>query len=125
MKDKMTLLGKKVFKIKILGTEYSIKESDGNMDPKLMGANGYVELYSKEIIIAKKEIHLNNVNNLRLFREKVLRHEMFHALFHEAGLKEYSSDEILIEFLAIQAPKITNILKELENLDLLKDELEE
>ena len=37
-----------------------------------------------------------------------LRHEIIHAFFEESGLDNYSEDEELVQWLAIQFPKLLN-----------------
>lgn len=46
----------------------------------------------------------------------MLRHELIHAFFCEAGLDDYSSNEQLVDWIAIQSPKIFKIFQELEIL---------
>ena len=43
---------------------------------------------------------------------KTVRHELFHAIFHEAGLDCYAEDEVLVDALAILFPKIEQLIKE-------------
>lgn len=47
---------------------------------------------------------------------EVGRHEIFHAFFDESGLEGYSEDEQLINWLAVQSPKIFKVFTELELL---------
>ena len=91
-------------KINILGTEYEIKEQTKEENPKLD---------SKEIIIVTGyENNKMTVKNVDDFKAATLRHEIFHAIFHECGLTNYSDDEKLVEFLALQYPKIERIMQE-------------
>ena len=56
------------------------------------------------------------VENVEDFEKKVLRHEIFHAFFGESGLRsssEYAEIEELIDWLAIQSPKIFKVFQEL------------
>lgn len=49
------------------------------------------------------------VENIEEFKKKVLRHEIIHAFFGESGLRscsEYAEDEELVDWIAIQFPKI-------------------
>lgn len=107
--------------IDILGTPYNIKFNTDEEYPKLnsQDADGLAELYSKELIIRTGyEDDKSCYNNILDYREKVLRHEIIHAIFHESGLQNYCDDEALVNFLAIQYPKIKAIMdkaKEIHN----------
>lgn len=100
-------------KVNVFGVDYEIKQQTVEENPKLEGYSGLCENYSKEIIIVtgyeNKKFTVSNVDS---FKEAVLRHEIFHAIFHECGLTNYNEDENLIEFLAQQYPKIEKIMKE-------------
>lgn len=99
--------------IDILGTPYNIKFCTDKEYPKLdvQNADGLAELYSKEIIIRTGyEDDPGTFNNITEYREKVLRHELFHTIFHECGLDKYSDDEELVNFLALQYYKIVAIM---------------
>lgn len=98
-------------KLNIMGTEYDVIQRTDKENPKLYDANGLTELYSKQIIIRTGyEADLCSFDNIMGFKEKVFRHEVFHALFHECGLDNYSNDETLVDFLALQYPKIQAIM---------------
>ncbi len=45
---------------------------------------------------------------------KFLRHEVIHAFFSESGLDDYSSNEELVNWIAIQFPKMLQVFKEIE-----------
>jgi len=45
----------------------------------------------------------------------VFRHEMLHAFLYECGLNKYNQDEILLDFFAMQWPKLNDLFdKELK-----------
>lgn len=105
--------------IDILGTPYNIKFATSKEYPKfdLQDANGLAELYSKEIYIRTGyEDEPNCFNNIIDFRETVLIHEIFHAIFHECGLDKYSDDEDLVNFLALQWYKIVDIMNKAKDI---------
>lgn len=103
--------------IDILGTPYNIKFMTEKENPKLNDCTGLAELYSKELIIKTGyEDDFNAYNNITAFREKVLRHEILHAIFHECGLTNYTEDEVLIDFLAVQYPKIQAIMEDVHKI---------
>lgn len=108
-------------KLNILGQEYNVKRMSEKEYPKLelLEANGLFEAYSKEIII-NSEINKNTCKeyaNIEKFENKVLRHEIIHAFFHESGLNEYCVDERLVDFLAFQLPKMTKVINEINAMD--------
>lgn len=96
--------------LNILGTKYDIKRLSADEYPKLEGlsASGLAELYSKELIIDKnmKPKDGTGYANFDAYEKKVLRHEIIHAFFHESGASEYTHDEVLVDWLAIQIQKI-------------------
>lgn len=49
-----------------------------------------------------------------------LRHEIIHAFFEESGLDEYSENEELVQWLAIQFPKLVDTFEQIN--DTLYDE---
>lgn len=96
--------------INILGTEYELLFLSEEECSKLtaMGADGLAELYSKKLIV-NKDIICDDprvIDNINEYIKKVARHEMIHAYFHESGLDDYCNDEVLVDWLAIQLPKI-------------------
>lgn len=53
-------------------------------------------------------------SDLEYFERKVLRHEIIHAFLHESGLHDLAMDEQIVDWLAIQFPKINQMFEELE-----------
>ena len=92
--------------VDILGTKYVIKLDDSLKDT---GADGMCKTYSKEILYkdAKDMLCSDDPQELKEERWKeVIRHELIHAFFHEAGLEHYGEDEVLVDWIAYQLPKI-------------------
>ena len=87
-------------------------------NPKLKKAIGLCEQYSKKIILndlAEAEEDDMAVEELDELRKKVLRHEIIHAFFGESGLRscsEYAENEELIDWIAIQFPKILKVFEQ-------------
>lgn len=94
----------------MLGQEYEILVVSEKEYPKLSCANasGLAELYSKQLILNKDSMveDAETYNNLAEYTDKVLRHEIVHAYFHESGLSSYCQDEVLVEWVAQQLPKM-------------------
>ena len=100
-------------KVNILGQDYEIRTLTEKEYPKLKGANGMCECYSKEIILNADCVDDDDTYaNLQGFKDKVLRHEVIHAYFHEMGMHKYCDDEMLVDLLAYQIPKMAKTFKE-------------
>ena len=109
-------------RINILGTEYKLKTLSEEEYPKLkvISAYGCCEQYSKELIINSR-LDIKEDKDVELIhkaKEKVIRHEIVHAFIHESGLSEYFHDETIIEWMAIQIPKMVKVMKEVGVLDI-------
>ena len=104
-------------KINILGTEYEIAAQTSSENPKLEDANGLCEFWAKKIVINIAEPDRTTFDNLEAYNKKVLRHEIIHAFFGESGLNEYMRDENLVDWIAMQFPKILKTYVELDLLD--------
>lgn len=107
--------------VNILGTDYEVLIQ--NDHPKMKDSNGFCEWLSKKIIITDSyrndEDALENIDG---YIHKVIRHEAFHALFAEMGIKKWLQDEELIDMLAMQYPKIKKIMDKCDGWDLGNDE---
>ena len=105
--------------VNILGTEYEIIRKRKEDEPKLEDSYGYTEPYSKKIVIATFEEEIkqpDTVENFEEFVKKVIRHETIHAFFGESGLQnnsDYAENEELVDWIAIQAPKMFKVWQEL------------
>ena len=105
-------------KVSILGTEYEIIEQTEKENPKLINSNAICEVYAHKIILNAdiKEDEMT-YDNFKEFKDKVLRHEIIHAFFAESGLRnnsEYAENEELVDWIAIQFPKIAKVLADVE-----------
>lgn len=101
-------------KVNILGTEYSV-----TFDLESKETDGESRFYNKKIQIRPEKYMLDETSSEkekcnRL--KEVVRHELFHVMLYEMGADGYARDEGLINLLAIQAPKIFNVLRELDLL---------
>lgn len=111
--------------INILGTNYKIHFKNEEEEPRLKRNWGFTDLYTKEICIAtdcEKETE-ETCKNLVEFKHKVMRHEILHAFLYESGMRECSNsteawvqNEEMVDWFAIQIPKIVKIYKELNIL---------
>lgn len=102
-------------KVKILGAEYDLI-TEGSVDdyPDLNDSDGYCNYQLKEIVLSEEGY--DGTISYDKYMQKVLRHEIVHAYLYESGLHAYATDEILVDWMAIQIPKISESLAQLEVL---------
>lgn len=97
-------------KINILGTDYEITmDVSQNEDTRMKTADAYCDFTTKQIKVSPMEPNENTFNNLEVYKRKVIRHEIVHAFMFESGLdinSEWGRDETLIDWIAIQLPKL-------------------
>ena len=112
-------------KLNILGTEYEIKFGNEEKYPSLEGLDGYCDSSTKEIVVddmKKSEGQVGAKGNLRDYQKTCLRHEIIHAFMEESGLsnnfehKTIGIEETVVDWFAIQSPKIFKVFKELDLL---------
>lgn len=105
--------------VNILGTEYEIHKQSSKDNPKLEECNGICEQYSKKIVLNTLEEEKQDVmiiENVEELEKKVLRHEIIHAYLGESGLRsssEWAENEEMVDWFAIQFPKILKTFSEL------------
>lgn len=104
-------------KINILGTEYlAIVDNDECME---MNADGLCKFYDKKLVVRSLEKMLGNDDSeeaKRIRMQEVVRHEIIHAFFAEAGLFDYSDNEQLVNWIAIQFPKMLKAFQETNSI---------
>lgn len=97
-------------KVNILGTEYTILERKLNEDSKLERLNGYCDTSIKLIVLRDvKEVEddEDSQKDLKVYRNRLLRHELIHAFLFESGLDDdWAINEQMIDFFAMQFEKI-------------------
>lgn len=101
--------------IDILGTVYKIESSEEiSTDLATKSLDGETNFIDKVIRIKYPLDMLPGdecINHKHIYYKQVLRHELIHAFFYEAGLTDYAYDEILVEFIASQFPKLSRLFK--------------
>lgn len=104
-------------KVNILGTEYAVGIDDAAcMD---LNSDGLCRFYDKQIIVKSLEKYLDpdsSEETRRIRMQEVVRHEIIHAFFDEAGLANYSENEQLVSWIAIQFPKMLEVFKETNSI---------
>lgn len=101
-------------KINVLGTEYKVIFQSKKENEKLSKVDGYCDFYVKKIYVSIFEKDFWSVEDLERYKNKVVRHEILHAFMYESGLdveSNFARDEVLIDWLAIQIPKITKLFE--------------
>lgn len=104
-------------KVNVLGEEYTIKFKDREDDSLLKdNIDGYCDKTIKQIIIENFIKDDYSVKDLNIYKNQVIRHELIHAFLNESGLQNcsWADNEELVDWLAIQLPKIFKSMKELE-----------
>ena len=93
-----------------------IDEDDYRYDRE---ADGWCDPSVKEILIFNYKQSAESVKDLIAYQKKVLRHEIVHAFLYESGLwqnaygsKCWAKNEEMIDWMAIQIPKIQRAYKE-------------
>lgn len=105
--------------VHILGTAYKIliiEEGDYRYD---RDADGWVDTFAKEILIFNFRQSVDSVRDLVAYQKKIIRHEIIHAFLYESGLwqnsygsKCWARNEEMVDWIAIQMPKIQSAYKE-------------
>ena len=96
----------------ILGTNYTVEQDDSLNNSML---DGLCKSYSKQITHRgiKNMLCEDDPMEVKQVRfSEVLRHELIHAFFHEAGLENYGSDEVLVDWMAKQFPKMVKTMQD-------------
>ena len=111
--------------ISILGQEYEVNTACDELNKT--AKDGLCYEYDKRIEVRPSEFMLNDADSKELKEkryEEVVRHESVHAFFSESGLDNYSMDETLVNWLAMQIPKINKavdeVMKAHKNEEILK-----
>lgn len=102
-------------KILILGTEYDINKRRVEDDILLESRAGYCDNTTKSIITCILRPELGSSVDVEPEAKRLLRHEIIHAFMYESGLDENSkwgADEELVDWIAIQFPKILKVFQE-------------
>lgn len=99
-------------KVNILGTEYTVHEDN---ELEKLGLDGCCKKYDKEISIRSIENMLEDGDCYESKLERhceVMRHEIVHAFFSESGLDDFSNNEQLVDWIAMQFPKMEKVFKD-------------
>lgn len=104
-------------KANVLGTEYEIKIANQDTDPYLKDMDGYTDETTHTIVVDEMIPDEHSKKNLQDYQNKVIRHELIHAFLFESGLannSNWAQNEEMVDFFAIQFPKIYKVFADLE-----------
>lgn len=109
--------------INVLGTEIRIEEREESEDQKLKNCVGYFDSSLHLIVLKKLAPDATSLGDLKRYQREVLRHEVIHAFLYESGLdgssapsENWANNEEMVDWFAIQSPKIFKVFQELEVL---------
>lgn len=111
--------------VNVLGTEYRVlfkndEEVCADMGVEIGDCGGYCNAYTKEIVIANLNKCLDSQATKDELQRVNLRHEIVHAFLNESGLNAnaqktdcWAKNEEMVDWIAIQAPKIFKVFSSL------------
>lgn len=110
--------------VNVLGTFYTIEIKSVNEDNRLSKVEAYTDMYKKKIVITNlktREFFANDSSDkIKVITNKLIRHEIIHAFLYESGLDcnseescSWAENEEMVDWFAIQSPKIMKAFKEL------------
>ena len=104
--------------VNVLGTQYSIKQSNKIDDTFLENNDGYFDHSTKTIVIDTFQDSPGSMEDLEKYKKQVLRHELIHAFLFESGLdaSSWGRNEEIVDWIAIQFPKM---MKTFMDIDVL------
>ena len=104
-------------KSSVLGTEYTFRFATKKEDPELEKLNGYCVTAGSKLIVVEDAPGSDDVSGVR---KRTSRHEIIHAFLFESGLDNEAPwadcEEQLVDWLAIQFPKLVKAMEEAEAL---------
>lgn len=117
-------------KVNILGMEYQIFIKSDEEIAKALNCgvgeqSGYCDPYINEISICSYNTldDIDKDKKINILQNQTLRHEIIHAFMYESGLwadsnnvENWAMNEEMIDWFAIQSPKIFKVFEELDIL---------
>lgn len=110
-------------KVNVLGVPYELDFLEQSADPFLEEADGYCDHSTKRLVIrsyskAEREEPMS-LGDLDAYMKKCARHEITHVFLYESGLSingnatdAWPCNEEMVDWIAIQGPKLYNAWKE-------------
>lgn len=103
-------------KVNVLGTEYTLTESNECMDEYLQDRDGYCDTSTKECVVDEmRATEPGMKKNLPEYKKAVQRHELIHAFLFESGMDScsWAQNEEMVDWIAIQFPKMLKAFEEI------------
>ena len=118
-KIKEMIITEEKAKINILGTDYTIFTNVSDQEKPFMKDNdGVTDFTTKEIFIAVLDDgDPMNMQNMRVYEDRTIRHEIVHAILFESGLDhntKWARNEEIVDWIAIQTPKLFSMFEKIE-----------
>lgn len=100
--------------VEVLGTDYSIVQSNKVNDLNLENNDGYCDTSIKRIVIDTFNDSPGSKQNLDEYKKQVIRHELIHAFLFESGLDgcSWAKDEEIVEWIACPFPKLLKVFED-------------
>ena len=101
--------------VNVLGTDYSVIFASEQEEPRLSTRDGFCDDSAKEIYVddmSNAAQSPDSKKDLAAYRNKVMRHELTHAMLSESGLQsesDWARNEELVDWIAIQGPKLVKL----------------
>lgn len=105
--------------VNVLGTMYTIQESNKVDDPALEECDGYCDDTVKLCVIDSMNCSdAMAKQNMNEYKKKVIRHELVHAFLFECGLAEnsWASNEEIVDWIASMHHKLHAAFEQAELL---------
>lgn len=95
--------------VDVLGTKYTVVESDKVKDSNLERNDGYCDHTTKKIVIDTFKDSFDTLEDLNDYKKHVIRHELIHAFLFESGLgaNSWGTNEEIVDWIAFQFPKMS------------------
>lgn len=103
--------------VNVLGTMYTIQESNKVDDPALEQCDGYCDDTIKVCVIDSMNCSdAMAKQNMQEYKKKVIRHELVHAFLSECGLAEnsWASNEEIVDWIANMHHKLKAAFEQAE-----------
>ena len=106
--------------VNVLGTDYSVIFANEQEEPRLCNVDGFCDDSAKEIYVddmSKAAQSPDSKKDLLAYRNKVIRHELTHAMLSESGLQsesDWARNEEIVDWIAIQGMKLYEAWKQAE-----------
>ena len=102
--------------VNVLGTNYTIKKMNMVEEPELEQCDGFCDHTTKVIVISDIQERPGSVEDLDVYMQRVIRHELVHAFLFESGLgsESWGHDEEIVDWIAQQFPKMLEAFRTID-----------